>query len=93
MFLHLGNGISVKTSDIIAIQDFALFKNGPGNDFFYKQQKRTKLINTLSLNQRQESSEAVKSVIITTDKMYLSAISPLTLKRRSQFSYYTAAGL
>lgn len=34
MFLHLGNGISVKTSDIIAIQDFALFKSGPGNDFF-----------------------------------------------------------
>ena len=31
MFLHLGNGMSVRTKDVIAIHDYTIFAKGAGN--------------------------------------------------------------
>ena len=88
MFLHLGNGISVRTKDVIAIHDYALFQKGTGSEFLKHEQAAGRLENTLPLEIRQDE-EAKKSLIITDKKTYLSAISPWTLKRRSQMVYDT----
>lgn len=88
MFLHLGNGMSVRTKDVIAIHDYALFQKGAGSEFLAHEQAAGRLENTLPLDIRQDE-EAKKSLIITDGKTYLSAISPWTLKRRSQMVYDT----
>ncbi|SFT69706.1 protein of unknown function [Selenomonas sp. GACV-9] len=88
MFLHLGNGVSVRTKDVIAIQSYALFQDGPGGELLAAGLAADKVINTLVLG-HEEDGESIKSLIITTDKIYLSAISPLTLKRRSELAFHT----
>lgn len=88
MFLHLGNGMSVRTKDVIAIHDYALFQKGTGSEFLAHEQACGRLENTLPLEMRQDEA-AKKSLIITAGKTYLSAISPWTLKRRSQMVYDT----
>ena len=88
MFLHLGNGMSVRTKDVIAIHDYALFQTGAGSEFLAHEQAAGRLENTLPVDIRNDE-EAKKSLIITDDKTYLSAISPWTLKRRSQMVYDT----
>ena len=88
MFLHLGNGMSVRTKDVIAIHDYALFQKGSGSNFLAHEKMTGRLENTLPMEIRQDE-EAKKSLIITQDKTYLSAISPWTLKRRSQIVYDT----
>lgn len=88
MFLHLGNGISVRTREVIAIHDYNLFKKGAGSEFLAHEQAAGRLENTLPQEIRQDE-EAKKSLIITEGKTYLSAISPWTLKRRSQMVYDT----
>ncbi|MCR5758325.1 MAG: DUF370 domain-containing protein [Selenomonas sp.] len=88
MFLHLGNGMSVRTKDVIAIHDYALFQKGAGSEFLAHEQALGRLENTLPLDIRNDES-AKKSLIITEGKTYLSAISPWTLKRRSQMVYDT----
>ena len=88
MFLHLGNGISVRTKDVIAIHDYSLFQKGTGSEFLAREKAAGRLENTLPAEIRQDE-EAKKSLIITEGKTYLSAISPWTLKRRSQMVYDT----
>lgn len=88
MFLHLGNGMSVRTKDVIAIHDYTIFAKGAGREFLEHEQAAGRLENTLPLDIRNDE-EAKKSLIITDGKTYLSAISPWTLKRRSQMVYDT----
>ncbi len=88
MFLHLGNGISVRTKEVIAIHDYALFIKGTGSEFLAREQAAGRLENTLPAEIRKNKG-ACKSLIITDEKTYLSAISPWTLKRRSQMIYDT----
>ena len=88
MFLHLGNGMSVRTKDVIAIHDYTIFAKGAGSEFLSHEQALGRLENTLPLDIRNDE-EAKKSLIITDGKTYLSAISPWTLKRRSQMVYDT----
>ena len=88
MFLHLGNGVSVRTKDVIAIHDYSLFQKGTGSEFLENEQMAGRLVNTLPLEIRKDE-EAKKSLILTDKKTYLSAISPWTLKRRSQMVYDT----
>ena len=85
MFLHLGNGVSVRTKKILAIQDYAVFQNGPGRELLKRKYQDGLVINTLEFGQNVDG-EGIKSLILTEDKIYLSAISPLTLKRRSELA-------
>lgn len=87
MFLHLGNGVSVRTKDVIAIQDYAIFQDGPGRELLEKQCREGRIINTLALG-TQEDGESIKSLILTEENIYLSVISPLTLKRRSELAFH-----
>ena len=88
MFLHLGNGISVRTKEVIAIHDYTLFIKGTGREFLEREQAAGRLENTLPAEIKNNEG-ARKSLIITDEKTYLSAISPWTLKRRSQMIYDT----
>lgn len=77
MFLHLGNDISVRTSDIISIHDYEIFRSGENNACFESMKKKNAVINSKGL------LKDMKSLVVTKDYLYLSAISSLTLKRRA----------
>ncbi len=77
MFLHLGNDISIKTNDIISIHDYDIFKSGENKEILRMMMNRQVIYNSKGL------LENAKSLIITNKYWYLSAISPLTLKRRA----------
>ncbi len=75
MFLHLGADIVVPLRDVIAITDFKSGKSGINKEFLKKMQDDKKIVDI--------SENSGKSFIITDEKIYLSAISSLTLKKRA----------
>lgn len=86
MFLHLGNGVSVRTKDIIAIYDYMGFfiKDIPENQHYLQIcQKEGRVVRT------DESNELIKSIIVTRDKVYLSVLSSTALKKRAEMIYDT----
>lgn len=76
MFLHLGADMVVPLRDVIAITDLKSAKSGINKDFLNKMQDEKKVIDV--------SEKNAKSFIITNKKVYLSAISSLTLKKRAK---------
>lgn len=77
MFIHLGGDVVVSKDEVIAILNIQLMKRNEVNRDFMKLAENDGFINTVS----EKASE--KSVIITTKKIYLSPISSVTLKKRS----------
>jgi regulator of extracellular matrix RemA (YlzA/DUF370 family) len=75
MFLHLGADMVVSLRDVIAITGLKSKKSSTNNDFIDKMRNEKKIIDV--------SENDAKSFIITTNKVYLSAISSLTLKKRA----------
>ena len=84
MFLHLGNGFSVRTKDILAIQSSEVFRDGPGKEMLDRRMADGRVVNALY---PEDEKAEVKALILTAHKIYLSAISPLTLKRRSELAF------
>ena len=78
MFLHLGSDVSVALKDVIAINDYSYLKTI--NKEFLKNMKSKKFIIDISDNDP-------KSFVITDKKIYLSAISSITLKKRADNLY------
>ncbi|AGK51789.1 MAG: hypothetical protein K0S25_373 [Bacillus sp. (in: firmicutes)] len=75
MYLHVGEEITVKTEDIIAIVDRESTKFSPYMDDFIDHQK-DQIFNA--------AKGPYKSLVITLNKVYFSPFSSGTLKRRSQ---------
>ena len=81
MFLHLGNNLSVRAADVVSIHDMKLFApGGPSRPFFESAQAAGR-VRSLT------GGRPPKSLVITRDAIYLSAISPATLLRRARSSY------
>ena len=78
MFLHLGSDVSVALNDVIAINDYSYLKTI--NKEFLKNMRSKKFIIDISENDP-------KSFVITDKKIYLSAISSVTLKKRADNLY------
>ena len=78
MFLHLGSDVSVALRDVIAINDYSYLKTI--NKEFLKNMRSKKFIIDISENDP-------KSFVITDKKIYLSAISSVTLKKRADNLY------
>ncbi|MBP7255078.1 MAG: DUF370 domain-containing protein [Negativicutes bacterium] len=78
MFLHLGSDVSVALKDVIAINDYSYLKTI--NKEFLKNMRSKKFIIDISENDP-------KSFVITDKKIYLSAISSVTLKKRADNLY------
>ena len=81
MFLHLGNNLSVRASDVVSIPDMRLFEaGGPSRAFFEKEQAAGHVRSLVK-------GRKPKSLVITKNTIYLSAISPATLLKRARSSY------
>ena len=78
MFLHLGSDVSVALKDVIAINDYSYLKTI--NKEFLKNMRSKKFIIDIPENDP-------KSFVITDKKIYLSAISSVTLKKRADNLY------
>ena len=78
MFLHLGSDVSVALKDVIAINDYSYLKTI--NKEFLKNMRSKKFIIDISENDP-------KIFVITDKKIYLSAISSVTLKKRADNLY------
>ena len=78
MFLHLGSDVSVALKDVVAINDYSYLKTI--NKEFLKNMRSKKFIIDISENDP-------KSFVITDKKIYLSAISSVTLKKRADNLY------
>lgn len=76
MFLHLGSDVMVPVKDVVAIYDHKTMEREENHLCFelIKQEKEIVPI----------ASDEVKSYVVTDDKIYLSVISSLTLKKRAQ---------
>lgn len=75
MYLHVGEEITIKTSDLIAIIDKDSIKTSPLMAGFI-QHRQDRIINA--------AKGPYKSVVVTLDKIYFSPFSSSTLKKRSQ---------
>lgn len=78
MFLHLGNDVSVRIRDVIAIFDYDVFHTNDNKAFLKSCETHSKIIEKVQWNEKE-----LKSVILTTDGIYLSAISAKTLGQRA----------
>ena len=76
MFLHLGNDVSIRESEIISIHDYSIFQSGDNLKYLESMKKKNDIVLGDAMPKH------VKSLIITKEKIYLSAISSMTLKRR-----------
>jgi len=74
MYIHIGENILVRSTDIITILDKQTVEDSPISLEFMEKQQRT-LVN--------KRSSSYKSIVITKDTIYLSPIAPNTLKKRS----------
>lgn len=75
MFLHLGADTVIPLKNIIAIHDLKSSKSHINNEFIKNMRNDKKVVDI--------SENNAKSFVITDKKIYLSAISSMTLKKRA----------
>lgn len=76
MFIHIGGDTVVSTKEVIAILDHQTVKTSPATRKFIEDERKPKRLIA-------HNGEEVKSFVITTDVIYCSPISSVTLKRRA----------
>ncbi|MDY3297741.1 extracellular matrix regulator RemB [Selenomonas sp.] len=81
MFLHLGHNLSVRARDVIAIHDYRLFAPGGAARAFFEREQAAGHVRDVA------AGKTPKSLVMTDEAIYLSAISPTTLLRRTRNSY------
>ncbi len=75
MFLHLGNGFSVPLEKVISMHDFeSLRRMKKDSPFFGFDEEK---ISDISHGRQ-------RTVVVTSEKVYISAISASTLKKRAE---------
>ena len=73
MFLHLGGDFSVRVEEIISVLDYKYInETETGKKFMTDMKDRIDNV----------AGEKIKSVVVTDEKIYLSKLSPATLKKR-----------
>ena len=75
MFLHIGGDYSVAFQDVLSIHDYEKSLKSAVNRKFIEKNK-DKIVNL--------AGDEPKTLVVTKDKMYLSAISAVTLKIRAE---------
>jgi extracellular matrix regulatory protein B len=78
VYIHLGDEVVIQTKYVVAILDYQVYASSPINEEFLK-------VLHSSTDYVQIGNEHTKSIVITTDKVYLSPLATNTLKRRAQF--------
>lgn len=80
MFLHLGADIVVALGNVISINDYKSFRSVVNREFIKKMRMKKNIVDI--------SENTPKSFVVTNSKVYLSAISSLTLKKRADNLFY-----
>lgn len=80
MFLHLGADIVVALGDVISINDYKSFRSVVNREFIKRMRMKKNIVDI--------SENTPKSFVVTNSKVYLSAISSLTLKKRADNLFY-----
>lgn len=78
MFIHLGGDVIVPKEEVVCIMNWTLLTKSEANREFIQLAEDDEFIRRISEKGRE------KSFIITTDKVYLSPISSITLKKRAE---------
>lgn len=81
MFLHLGADKVIPLRDVIAIIDLKSSRSVINDEFIHTMHEEQMIVDV--------SEDNSKSFVITDKIVYLSAISSLTLKKRSSYTGYT----
>ena len=76
MFIHIGDDQVIQSNDVISIIDYNLVSSSTINEEMLQQLKRKKEVIV-------SDEELTKAVVITSDKVYYSPLSVLTLKKRT----------
>ncbi|WP_158738370.1 extracellular matrix regulator RemB [Alteribacillus sp. YIM 98480] len=76
MFIHLGGDTVIRSKDVVAILDQDTHDSSSITKQFLSSHENRDVIEI--------SKELTKSVVVTIDRVYLSPISSLTLRRRAQ---------
>ena len=77
MILHIGNEVAVPKKDVIAIFAYDTHMAFPTKDYLRSVRDEDRLVNL-----SEEGKE--RSIVITTEKVYITSISCHTLKRRAE---------
>lgn len=80
MFLHLGADTVVALKDVISINDYRSFRSAVNREFIKKMRNDKNVVDI--------SENTTKSFVVTPSKVYLSAISSLTLRKRAVNLFY-----
>lgn len=80
MYIHLGEDVLIKTSDVVAIFDYDLMEDNEENRLFIDRcLEDMKLVDV--------GEKDTKSIVITNQFIYFSSFSPSTLKKRSEMDW------
>ena len=74
--VFIGGNMSIDSNTLVGIVDYSHFAQGENKVLLEKLAQEKRLVNLAA-----ESSP--RALVITTDKAYISAIAPLTLKKRT----------
>lgn len=74
--VFIGGNMSIDSNTLVGIVDYSYFDQGENKVLLEKLAQEKRLVNLAA-----ESSP--RALVITTDKAYISAIAPLTLKKRT----------
>lgn len=80
MFLHLGDDTIVALEEIISINDYKGMQSAVNQAFLHKMREENKVVDI--------SENTPKSFIVTSKRVFLSAISSVTLKKRTGNLFY-----
>lgn len=78
MFLHVGGDVTVSLKQVVAILDLRSTQNGESNRQLLESYRKRHRVDDIS-------DGDPRSLVLTTDRIYLSPISSLTLLRRADF--------
>ena len=74
--VFIGGNMSIDSNTLVGIVEYSYFAQGENKVLLEKLAQEKRLVNLAA-----ESSP--RALVITTDKAYISAIAPLTLKKRT----------
>lgn len=81
MFLHLGSDIVVALDEVVLINDYKTVRSIANREFLEKVRSQNRIVDV--------ASNSPKSFVVTKEKIYLSAISSVTLKKRAANLLYS----
>ncbi|MEW6446915.1 MAG: extracellular matrix regulator RemB [Bacillota bacterium] len=77
MLLHIGNEVVIPKKDLIAVLDYDVHVAGPTRNFLRAMRSEDRFTNL-----SEEGKE--RSIVLTTDRVFISSISCYTLKKRAE---------